>query len=206
MRQKLDSEEEINDFLRSYNPATDPRLVFRFEKNKAFVIDPEDYIKFDGRWCKYLGFVKNPESVENITCFYRLGRGLYYRKQKLVDLSTVSGGKLEKEDTSDFLDIVIKDTDNELMVICKELLKGMRTNTFKSLFSSQSDFNNVRREITNGNGQLTWNRFLLITDLLGFDHTVAAIRRDGSTVGFNTEAISKEEKENEELKEIDDNE
>ena len=88
MRQKLDSEEEINDFLRSYNPATDPRLVFRFEKNKAFVIDPEDYIKFDGRWCKYLGFVKNPESVENITCFYRLGRGLYYRKQKLVDLST----------------------------------------------------------------------------------------------------------------------
>ncbi|MBR1818303.1 MAG: hypothetical protein IJ772_05570 [Bacilli bacterium] len=187
----LKGEDKINEFLKTYNPAKDERLVFRFEKDKAYIIYPEEYIKFDGKWCKYLGFVNSPEEVGNISCFYRLGRGLYHKKQNLVLLNEVKGGKTKKEDTSDFLDIVVKDTDNELMVICKELLKGMRVNTFKSLFTSQSDFNNVRREITNGNGQLTWNRFLLITDLLGFDHSVAAIKRDGEAVGFNTSATQR---------------
>ena len=108
---------------------------------------------------------------------------MYFHKPPVKINTEIKPLKKRNVDNSEFLDVTVNEKDNELMQVVKFLLKGMRVNTFKSLFTDVSDFNNIRREITNGNGQLTWNRFTLILDLLGFDHVVAAIKKDGELIG-----------------------
>ena len=132
-----------------------------------------------------MGFVTNPmEEIDRESyAIYKIGRRIYYHKPPEKVQTEIKSLKKRNVDNSEFLDVTVNEKDNELMQIVKFLLKGMRVNTFKSLFTDVSDFNNIRREITNGNGQLTWNRFTLILDLLGFDHIVAAIKKDGEVVG-----------------------
>ena len=132
-----------------------------------------------------MGFVNNPvEEIDSDSyAIYRIGRRVYYHKPPEKVQSEIKSLKKRNVDNSEFLDVTVNEKDNELMQIIKFLLKGMRVNTFKSLFTDVSDFNNIRREITNGNGQLTWNRFTLILDLLGFEHIVAAVKKDGEVVG-----------------------
>lgn len=180
MKKFLNSRQELEDFLKTYNPVTDERLLFEVSPEKTYIIYPEDYIKWDGKWCKYLGLISDFKTIPNIFAFYKNGRKVYYHKAKYesIDMSEIKENKYVKEDKSDFLEVPIKENDNELMVMSKEMLKGIRTNTFKSMFKSQSDYNNVRREITNGNGRLSWDRFILICELLGFEHEVK-VYKDG---------------------------
>lgn len=187
MGKTLTNADEIKRFLTYYNNNidTDERLIIQNEPNKIHIIAKGDYINFDKRYCKYLGFVDNPKEEIEPTNFslYRIGRRLYYHKPVIQQPEKIQSLKKKVVDNSEFLDVTVKENDNELMQIVKFLLKGMRVNAFKSLFTDVSDFNNIRREITNGNGQLTWNRFILILDLLGFDHIIAAIKKNGEVVG-----------------------
>lgn len=197
----LNSKLEIEEFLKTYDPQYDERLVIKYDNERATVIEAGDYVNFDNKFVIYKGFVNKPSDIDKeLVCLYRIGRRLYYRKntKDKLNLNDVKEKDKTSEDKSELLDVTIKENDNELMVICKELLKGMRVNTFKSLFSNPSDFNNIRKEITRGNGNLTWNRFLLLLDLLGFEHGVYAIKKDGSIIGSNadTDKNTKELEEN----------
>ena len=187
MGRTLTDAEEIKQFLTYYsnNIDTDERLLIQNEANKLYIFDKGDYINFDNKFCLYMGFVNNPvEEIDSDSyAIYRIGRRVYYHKPPEKVQSEIKSLKKRNVDNSEFLDVTVNEKDNELMQIIKFLLKGMRVNTFKSLFTDVSDFNNIRREITNGNGQLTWNRFTLILDLLGFEHIVAAVKKDGEVVG-----------------------
>lgn len=187
MGRTLTNTEEIKQFLTYYsnNIDTDERLLIQNEEDKLYIFDKGDYINFDNKFCVYMGFVTNPmEEIDRESyAIYKIGRRIYYHKPPEKVQTEIKSLKKRNVDNSEFLDVTVNEKDNELMQIVKFLLKGMRVNTFKSLFTDVSDFNNIRREITNGNGQLTWNRFTLILDLLGFDHIVAAIKKDGEVVG-----------------------
>jgi len=188
MGKTLTNAEEIEAFYTYYNNNidTDERLLIQNgDETKLYVFDKGDYVKFDNHYCVYLGFVNNPlEEIEKESyALYRVGRRLHYHHPPIKTNIEIKSLKKRNVDNSEFLDVTVKETDNELMQVVKFLLKGMRVNTFKSLFTDVSDFNNIRREITNGNGQLTWNRFTLILDLLGFDHILAAIKKDGEVIG-----------------------
>ena len=187
MGRTLTNTEEIKQFLTYYsnNIDTDERLLIQNEEDKLYIFDKGDYINFDNKFCVYMGFVTNPmEEIDRESyAIYKIGRRIYYHKPPEKVQTEIKSLKKRNVDNSEFLDVTVNEKDNELMQIVKFLLKGMRVNTFKSLFTDVSDFNNIRREITNGNGQLTWNRFTLILDLLGFEHIVAAIKKDGEVVG-----------------------
>jgi len=187
MGRTLIDEEEIKQFLTYYNNNidTDERLLIQNEPTKLYIFEKGDYINFDNKFCIYLGFIDNPkeEIEEQSYALYRIGRRVYYHKPPAKTNLEIKSLKKRNVDNSEFLDVSVNEKDNELMQVVKFLLKGMRVNTFKSLFNNVSDFNNIRREITNGNGQLSWNRFTLILDLLGFDHIVAAIKKDGEVIG-----------------------
>lgn len=187
MGRTLTDKEEIKQFLTYYNNNidTDERLLIQNEDTKLYIFEKGDYINFDNKFCVYLGFVDNPkdEIEEQSYALYRIGRRVYYHTPPVKQKLEIKSLKKRNVDNSEFLDVTVNEKDNELMQVVKFLLKGMRVNTFKSLFTNVSDFNNIRREITNGNGQLSWNRFTLILDLLGFDHIVAAIKKDGEVIG-----------------------
>lgn len=187
MGKTLTNKDEIEQFLTYYNNNidVDERLLIQNQPDKLYIFEKGDYINFDNKFCVYMGFVDNPrEEIDSQSyALYRIGRRVYYHKpveKKQVEIKSL---KRRNVDNSEFLDVTVNEKDNELMQIVKFLLKGMRVNTFKSLFTDVSDFNNIRREITNGNGQMSWNRFTLILDLLGFDHILAAIKKDGEIVG-----------------------
>ena len=180
--------EDMKQFIAYYNNNidVDERILIQTVPTKLHVISKGDYVNFDNNYCIYLGFVDNPkeEIEEQSYALFRIGRRLYYHKPPAPKENLqIKPLKKRNVDNSEFLDVTVNEKDNELMQVVKFLLKGMRVNTFKSLFTDVSDFNNIRREITNGNGQLTWNRFTLILDLLGFDHIVAAIKKDGEVIG-----------------------
>lgn len=187
MGRTLTNVEEIKQFLTYYNNNidTDERLLIQNDPSKLYIFEKGDYINFDNKFCIYMGFVVNPkdEIEEQSFALYRIGRRVYFHKPPVKINTEIKPLKKRNVDNSEFLDVTVNEKDNELMQVVKFLLKGMRVNTFKSLFTDVSDFNNIRREITNGNGQLTWNRFTLILDLLGFDHVVAAIKKDGELIG-----------------------
>lgn len=187
MGKTLTNKDEIEQFLTYYNNNidVDERLLIQNQPDKLYIFEKGDYINFDNKFCVYMGFVDNPrEEIDSQSyALYRIGRRVYYHKpveKKQVEIKSL---KRRNVDNSEFLDVTVNEKDNELMQIVKFLLKGMRVNTFKSLFTDVSDFNNIRREITNGNGQMSWNRFTLILDLLGFDHILVAIKKDGEIVG-----------------------
>lgn len=193
MGRTLSNAEDIKQFLTYYgnNIDTDERLVIedRKDPNKIYIFDKGDYVNFDNRFCQYIGFVNDPkEEIEKTSyALYRVGRSLYYHKPPTnLEKKEIKSLKKRNVDNSDFLDVTVNEKDNEPMQLIKFLLKGMRVNTFKSLFTKVSDFNNIRQEITNGNGQLTWNRFILLLDLLGFDHVLAVIKKDGEVIGDKT--------------------
>jgi len=189
MKRVLNNKKEYYEFVKTYDPMVDPRLLFKLSEERTYIIYPEDYIKWEGKWCKYLGFVTDLSKLENINSFYRIRRKLYFHRAivKEIDLNLVSSENKIREDNSEFFNVPIKEEDNELMVMSKEMLKGIRINTFKSLFKSTSDFNNVKKEITSGNGRFSWDRFLLICDLLGFDHELKVTKNsNGIVIGEKT--------------------
>ncbi|MGL4949639.1 MAG: hypothetical protein ACRC5M_04595 [Anaeroplasmataceae bacterium] len=190
MGKVLTDANEIKQFLTYYsnNIESDERIIIQNEPNKIYVIDKGDYVNFDNRYCLYVGFISNPQEEldRNTYCLYRIGGRVYYHKPPTIQINEIKTFKRRNIDTSEFLDVSVNERDNELMQVVKFLLKGVRVNAFKSLFSDVSDFNNIRREITNGNGQLTWNRFILILELLGFDHIIAAVKKDGEIIGDKT--------------------
>jgi hypothetical protein len=166
----------------NYDPLTDERLILNFYDGRGYVLEAGDFCKFDGRYVPYLGFVKSVKEIDKtIYSLFRIKNRLYYNKPIENSGTPFIIPKKKKEiDTSDILDTTIKENDNELMVIAKELLKGMTVNSFKSLFTSISDYNNVRREITcSNNGNLTFNRFRFLCDLLGFSYKIE-VKKKGS--------------------------
>jgi hypothetical protein len=178
MGQKLTSKEEINELLKDYDPLKDERLILTHNE-KGYVFEPGEYLLFDKTYVIYLGFIKDIKSIDpNIYCIYRIGGKVYYQKPKPLPLD-INGLviKTKKEfDNSRLLDVTIKQNDNDLMVIAKNLLNGMSLNQFKSLFDNVSTLNNFRREIESStSGNLTWNRFTYLLDLLGCEYELNVI-------------------------------
>jgi hypothetical protein len=185
------NEPDFKEFLKSYDVDTDDRLILEYDLNKItngsvdykfwLVLYNGDVFRFDGYRIPYLGLQKNVNSIDRqLRCLYRIGRRVYYRNPiaPKIDLNKL---KIEKKevDTSKLLDVEIKEKDNELLIIVKELLRGYTNNAFKKLFTSVSEYNNIRREIAgdNNNGQITWNRFRYLLDMLNFDYELKIMER-----------------------------
>lgn len=191
----IESEKEMKDILSHYDPQIDDRLILVFPNRiGGYILDPDDIMLFDNRYVRYLGFVNDVESEvmgENY-CLYRIKGKLYYHKPatRIEKIEPLIKRKKEIDD-SRLLNVDIRPEDNELMVIVKELLRGMTLNTFKSLFLDVSTMSNVRREVeykvsdnkenSSYKGDLTWNRFKLLLGLLGFDYTLEVKQLDKKT-------------------------
>jgi hypothetical protein len=176
MGRKIIGEEDWNKEFKDYDPQIDERLVLKFtngEKVVRYIIEPGEYIMFDGKYVVYLGFITDPKSLDPIFAFYKIKGKVYFQKPKLkpIDLNSLEPKKKKEFDDSRLLDVDVKQNDNDLMVIAKQLLKGMTLNQFKALFDNVSTLNNFRREIESSiSGNLTWNRFIYLLDLLGCDY------------------------------------
>ncbi len=186
----LTSEKDQKEFMKHYDIDHDDRLILEYDFAKIFnkkidysfwlVLAKNDIIRFDNILTPYLGLQNDIRNIDPYTySIYRIGRRAYYHKAKQrepLDFSKIPVRKKER-DTSELLDVGIKESDNELLVITKELLKGMTTDSFKQLFTSVSDYNNIKREIVEGNGQMTWNRFKLLLYLLGFEYNLSVTKK-----------------------------
>lgn len=195
----LKNKEEMDTFFSNYDPENDDSLIINYGNDTAMVVKRGDYVRFEDRYIPYMGNVSNPKDIDqDITCLYRIGKRLYRHRciERKLDLENIKSLDRKIEDRSEVLDIKIRENDNILMIICKELLKGMRTNTFKQLVmdklkkNSPSDFNNIKKELTYGtNGNFSWNRFTFILDVLGYDYVLGVVKRDGSVIGANLDKI-----------------
>lgn len=181
----ITSKTEYDTFIKTYNVDIDERWVIEYSLDQILkrkinysfwlVLEKNDIIRFNGILTPYLGFQSSPRDIDPYTyCIYRIGRRVYYHKAKPREpiSPTKIPVKKTQKDISEPFDVSIKENDNELLVITKELLNGITVNSFKNLFSSVSDYNNIKREIIEGNGQMTWNRFRLMLELLGFDYSL----------------------------------
>ena len=181
----ITKQDSYKEFLKGYNLDLDDRLIIEYNLDKILnqklnysfwlVLDKGDIIRFNNILTPYLGRITNPKTEIDpyVYSIYRINRRVYYHKaipRQTIDFEKTPVKKVLK-DTSEPLNITINENDNELLIIAKELLKGMTINTFKNLFDSVSDYNNIKREILEGN-KMTWNRFLLLIDLLGFSYNL----------------------------------
>ncbi len=139
---------------------------------------PGNYYLFNSSYYLYKGVFETKDEVPPIRCLFVVGGRLYKR----VIESKVAEEQVRKRkavDNSRLIDTTIRDEDNELMVITKELLSqnGVTIDQFKSLFDNVSDMNNMRRAIEcGGQGNFSWNRFIQMTEKLGYSHKLSVIR------------------------------
>lgn len=139
---------------------------------------PGNYYLFNSSYYLYKGVFETKDDVPHIRCLFVVGGRLYKRviETKITEDMT---RKRKSIDNSRLIDTTIRDEDNELMVITKELLSQNRVtiDQFKSLFDNVSDMNNMRRAIEcGGQGNFSWNRFVQMTEKLGYNHRLSVIR------------------------------
>ena len=139
---------------------------------------PGNYYLFNSSYYLYKGVFETKDDVPHIRCLFVVGGRLYKRviETKITEEMT---RKRKSIDNSRLIDTTIRDEDNELMVITKELLSQNRVtiDQFKSLFDNVSDMNNMRRAIEcGGQGNFSWNRFVQMTEKLGYNHRLSVIR------------------------------
>ena len=187
MGQLIITEREYKEFLKTFNPDISESIILEWDLEKILkrkftgeyrwwlVLNRGDIIMFDNILTPYLGVVNSIYDIDQyVSSIYRIGRWVYYHKarsREKTDWRQVPVKKKQK-DTSELLDVRIRENDNELLVIIKELLNGMTVDAFKNLFTSTSDFNNIKREICDDTSskQMTFNRFKYLLSLLGFDY------------------------------------
>lgn len=146
---------------------TKGNLTRMYEVGKYYKIQTKDGVKH----IKYLGIFYNMEDVPLENCLYSLdGNFLYYREidyDRLIKSTFFKTGlqknksvKLDKDDAS--LDTNPSPNDNILLILLKLLMKyrNMTENKFKNLFENASEMNNMKRLIFNGNGALSWQKFI----------------------------------------------
>lgn len=142
------------------------------EIGSRLLIGEGDYVNCGGKYYKYVGEFRSTEDVPNMDCIYRIGMEIYLRQVSLREIESDGVVKQKKDDTSGKLNIKIHPSDNELMIIIKELLKDYSKNDFKNLFDNTTEANNMKRVIEETN-ELTWKRFTLILELLGLKHRLS---------------------------------
>lgn len=146
---------------------TKGNLTRMYEVGKYYKIQTKDGVKH----IKYLGIFYNMEDVPLENCLYSLdGNFLYYREidyDRLIKSTFFKTGlqknksvKLDKDDAP--LDTNPSPNDNILLILLKLLMKyrNMTENKFKNLFENASEMNNMKRLIFNGNGALSWQKFI----------------------------------------------
>lgn len=178
MGRKIVDDETWEREFKDYDPTTDERLVLKLNSPSGiirYVISPGEYILFDKKYVVYYGFVTNPREIGPYCALYKIGGKVFYQDRRLrpIDLKDIEPRKRKEYDNSRLLDVDVKPHDNDLMVISKQLLNGMTLNQFKAMFDNVSTLNNFRREIeSSASGNLTWNRFTYLLDLLGCEYNL----------------------------------
>lgn len=127
----------------------------------------------NGAYYRYVGEIENVAEIQNITCCYTIGDRLLVHVYK-PDIN--KPGKIEKRKRSDderLIDTEIKDTDNELMVCIKSVIKelGITRGDFKALYDNISDMNNSLRCIEKGEN-LSWSRYIDLCRRLGVSYVL----------------------------------
>ena len=139
---------------------------------------PGNYYLFNSSYYLYKGVFDSIDDVPKIRCLFVVGGKLYKRTIDTTAIET-QGRKKRVVDNSRLIDTTIRDEDNELMVITKQLLSenGVTIDQFKQLFDNVSDMNNMRRAIEcGGQGNFSWNRFIQMTEKLGYTHRLTVVR------------------------------
>lgn len=156
-----------------------------YELGKWYRFKTKDGVKF----YKYLGVFYNKKDVPIENCIYVIGNGLFMRNidyNKFINSSLFNEGlqkskngiKLDKDDQ--LLPTNPTDDDNLLLLMLKLLMKDrhLTENGFKKLFDSTSEMNNMKRLIFNGNGLLSWGKFITMTEKLNADVVISILDRD----------------------------
>jgi hypothetical protein len=102
-----------------------------------------------------------------------VGEGIYARKITYAPPPDAPLQKKHRDSDDRPIDTSVKDNDNELMAIAKQVIKReeITHNEFKNLFESSSDFNNFLRQIERCDN-LSFNRFTELLKRLGLEYSL----------------------------------
>lgn len=177
---------------------TKGNLTRMYEVGKYYKIQTKDGVKH----IKYLGIFYNMEDVPLENCLYSLdGNFLYYREidyDRLIKSTFFKTGlqknksvKLDKDDAP--LDTNPSPNDNILLILLKLLMKyrNMTENKFKNLFENASEMNNMKRLIFNGNGALSWQKFINMAEKMNTSVIIQIVDKnteDNDLIASNNES------------------
>lgn len=146
------------------------------EIGNKILLTQGEYVNCGGKYYKYIGRFESIDEVPKTDCLYVIGCDLFKR-------SFIPGGgdkkraTKKKEDTSDKLNFPINSSDNELMIIIKELLKNYTKNDFNRMFTNETEKNNMKRVLETTN-DLSWKRFIMMLELMNLSHTLTVEKED----------------------------
>ena len=160
-------------------------LIRMYEVGKYYQIQTKDGVKL----IKYVGVFYNIEDVPLENCLFSLdGNFLYFREidyDKLLRSTFFKEGvqknksiKIDKDDTP--LNTTPSSNDNILLILLKLLMKyrNLTENKFKNLFDNASEMNNMKRLIFNGNGALSWQKFIMMAEKMNTSVVIQIIDKE----------------------------
>jgi hypothetical protein len=126
-----------------------------------------------GSLYEYVGefmHTKDP-AIPHKRCCYSIGDKMYRHTIEYVAREPPKPDKKRRDADDRPIDTTVRDSDNTLMVLAKQVIKGedITHNEFKELFESPSDFNNFLRQIERCDN-LSFNRFTELLDRLGLEY------------------------------------
>lgn len=187
-----------------YTRNTKGQIDMIYELGKWYKFKTEEGVKF----FKYLGVFYNIKDVPLENCLFVIGNALYLRNidykkfiysnlfnEGTVQKNKTNSSKVDRDDT--LLPTNPSDDDNLLLLMLKLVMRyrNLTESKFKKLFDSTSEMNNMKRLIFNGNGGLSWSKFVTMTDKLNTDVVISIVDRDSKdqTVIATNDNTSKEE-------------
>ena len=162
----------------------DGELEMMYEVGKYYKIQTNEGIKH----FKYIGNFDSINDVPLENCLFCINfSGLYCREidyNKLFEMKFNSKKtnnksiKIVKDDKS--LDMQPYPDDNILLILLKLLMqyRGLTESGFKNLFDNVSEMNNMKRLIFSGNGALSWQKFISMTEKLNSSVVIQIIDRN----------------------------
>lgn len=174
-------------------------LTKMYEVGKYYKIRTVDGVKH----IKYLGRFYNINEVPLENCMYVIDNVLYFREidyDQLLKSTMFQEGvqkhnkiiKIDKDDKP--LPTQPNINDNILLILLKLLMqyRGLTENGFKNLFDNTSEMNNMKRLIFHGNGALSWQKFIDMTNKLNtsviiqiIDKNKNELDKDGDLIASN---------------------
>lgn len=151
--------------------------VIPIKRYKDIDLTTGTLVEYNGGYYKSLGVIKNKSEVpENTRCIYKLADRMYVQTvdlKKYIDVEININENKETRLDNNILDTEIKQDDNELMVMIKELLKGMTIGTFKKLFPADklSEMYNMKRCIEQGTN-LSIDRFSWLVHAMNLHYQI----------------------------------